>query len=93
MEVNRILDKFESRNNKLYKDIDYIYLGSLEPAHREAVLARRDQERHHQEMMEAQARHHQRVEEEQRKIRKSQEELLQIERTRENRYLENSRKW
>lgn len=74
----------------IYKEIDTLYLATLDPAHREAVLMRRDQERHHREMMNAQQEHNQAMVEEQRKILQTQEEILQIEREREERYRRNS---
>jgi hypothetical protein len=89
-------DKATAINVKYIKDlpvlwnkIDDLYLASLEPTHREAVLMRRDQERHHQEKMRAQIQHQQIVEQEQRRTRKAQEEILQIERDREERYWKN----
>lgn len=83
----------------LWNKIDDLYLASLDPSHRETILMRRDQERHHQEAMRAQMQyqetmraqiqHQQAVEEEQRKTRQVQEKLLQIEREREERYWRN----
>lgn len=91
-----ISDKFSSINiryanlfNRIYQDIDSLYLGSLDPAHREVILMRRDQERQHQEAMRAnaqQAEIQQQLAEEQRRARIAQEELLQIEKERERRY-------
>src|SRR5665648_46543 len=73
----------------LWNKIDNLYLASLEPTHREAVLMRRDQERQHQEKIQVEMQHQRVVEEEQRKTRKTQEEILQIEREREKRYWKN----
>lgn len=73
----------------LWNKIDNLYLASLEPAHREAVLMRRDQERQHKEKMQVEIQHQRVVEEEQRRTRKAQEEILQIEREREKRYWKN----
>ncbi len=91
-----VIDKFRSINgqyvhifNVIYKDIDNLYLNSLEPAHREMVLMRRDQERQHQEAMRAnerQAEMQRKIAEEQQQLRIQQEELLKIEKEREQRY-------
>lgn len=76
-----------------YTEIDDLYLASLDPAHREVILMRRDQERQHEEAMrlqkkalKSQERHQQAVEEEQRRARQAQERLLAIEEDRERRY-------
>lgn len=76
----------------LYNKVDDLYLASLEPAHRETVLMRRDQERQHQEGMRVEderLRSQKRMEEEQRKTRKASEQVLQIEQDREERYWKN----
>lgn len=64
--VFSINDKYEKIANQIYNEIDICYLDSLEPAHREIVLMRRDQERQHQEQMRLQHEHHMRMEAEQR---------------------------
>ncbi|MFG6374187.1 MAG: hypothetical protein K1W04_08675 [Oscillospiraceae bacterium] len=90
---NRINGAHDTLMAALYTEIDSLYLASLDPAHREVILMRRDQERQHQEAMQMQKKalqaekEHQRVvEEEQRRTRAAQEELLAIERERERRY-------
>lgn len=88
-EANRIVTKYERTAYSAYDETDRIYLNSLEPLHREAVLARRDQERQHQELMSAQLQHQKIVENEQRQIREAQQELLRIEKEREERYRRN----
>lgn len=91
-----ISDKFSSINiryanlfNRIYQDIDNLYLSSLDPAHREVVLMRRDQERQHQEAMRAnaqQAEIQRQLAEEQRRTSNKVERLVQIEEDRERRY-------
>lgn len=81
--ANAFNTKYMNDLRALCEKIDTLYLNSLEPTLRETILMRRDQERHHRELMESQY-HHQRVMEEgQRRIQEAQEELLQIERERE----------
>lgn len=80
-----IIRKYENDAQMFYNRIDNIYLSSLEPAYRETILMRRDQERHHQEMLREQREHNRRLEEDQRRTRMAQEELLRIEREREER--------
>lgn len=46
--------RYQKIAGDIYNKLDDIYLNSLEPAHREVVLMRRDQERQHQELMQAQ---------------------------------------
>ncbi len=84
-----ITDEYRKVARRLYNEIDNLYLSSLEPAHREAVLMRRDQERHHQEMLREQRQHQERLEAEQREMRMAQQKLLEIEEERERRYKEN----
>lgn len=89
LKARQIDAKYEKSVNLLRNKIDNLYLNSLEPAHREMVLMRRDQERQHQELIhiEQQKLNSQRAaEEEQRRLRQTQEELLRIERDREERY-------
>ena len=91
-ESRQITARYEREVNSLQSKIDNLYLDSLEPAHREVVLMRRDQERQHQERMliERERLNSQKaMEEEQRRSRQAQEGLLQIEREREERYQKN----
>ena len=67
------------------KSIDQLYLGTLDPAHREVVLMRRDQERHHKEMLKQQERHNAAMLREQERTRDAQEEILRIEQERQER--------
>lgn len=67
------------------ENIDQLYLGSLDPAHREVVLMRRDQERHHKEMLKQQKQHNEAMLREQERTRNAQEELLRIEQERQDR--------
>lgn len=83
--VNTINARYENSFKKLYEQADNLYLNSLEPALREVVLMRRDQEKQHRELMEAQYRHHMAMEERQRMLQQTQDELLQIEKEREER--------
>ncbi len=96
---NRINGAHNKAMNTLYTEIDNLYLASLDPAYREVILMRRDQERQHREAMQlqketmrlqkeamqTQKKHQQAVEEEQRRTRQAQEELLAIEKERERR--------
>lgn len=81
---------FEDKAGTCYRAIDNIYLNSLDPAHREMVLMRREQEEHNRRM-EAVAAEQGRKEnerlEETRKMRIAQEKLLEIEKERERRRL------
>lgn len=91
-ESKQITARYEREVNSLQSKIDNLYLDTLEPAHREVVLMRRDQERQHQERMliERERLNSQKaMEEEQRRSRQAQEGLLQIEREREERYQKN----
>jgi len=86
---NSINNAFENTARKYYQSIDDIYLNSLEPAYREMVLMRREQQEH-QRRLEQIAEEQRRLEAENlaenRRIRNTQEELLGIEREREKRY-------
>ncbi len=82
-----------NENQTIYTKIDDIYLSSLDAAHREMVLMRRDQERQHQEALQAQLEHNRVIEQEQRLARAAQEQsaratqkLLDIEEERERRW-------
>lgn len=91
-ESKQITARYEREVNSLQSKIDNLYLDSLEPAHKEMILMRRDQERQHQERMniERERLNSQReMEEEQRRSRQAQEKLLQIEQEREERYKKN----
>ncbi len=88
-QINNINGIYYNALNGIYNNIDSLYLNSLEPALRETVLMRRDQERQHKErlkMMQTQIENQQRIEQEQKLARERQEELLEIERERERRY-------
>lgn len=83
---------YTSQDIEIYTKIDNIYLNSLDPAHREVVMMRRDQERQHRERLAQQEAHNLRMEEEQRRARAAQEEtaastkrLLDIEEEKERR--------
>lgn len=81
-----------SKVDQIYNQIDDLYLASLEPAHREMVLMRRDQERQHQELIrlqKEQQKMQKKILDEQSKSRIAQEGLLDIEREREERYWKN----
>lgn len=79
---------FDYKTRTCYLAIDDIYLNSLEPSHREIVLMRREQNEHNHKL-EKIAEERRRLEEknleENKKIRNAQEQLLEIERERENR--------
>ena len=85
IESEIISRKYETDAQIYYKQIDDIYLSSLEPMQRYNILSNRDQERRHQEMLREQREHNRRLEEEQRRTRLAQEEILRIEREREER--------
>lgn len=72
-----------------YDRIDNLYLLSLDPAHREMVFFRREQEAHNQKMLSLEKARQQTENErlrEQQRAREATEELLAIERERERRY-------
>lgn len=88
--VKALSDPYLARNSDLYNQVDDIYLRSLDPTHRETVMMRRDQERHHQETLQAQKEHNARLAEDQRRALEAQQEtarttqrLLDIEEKRE----------
>lgn len=90
--ANNAANVYGNTNELLYTSIDDLYLSSLDPAHREVVLMRRDQERQHQETLQAQREHQAIIESEQRRTREAMEEsasatrrLLDIEEERERR--------
>lgn len=85
-----INSSFDYKVRTCYLAIDDIYLDSLDAAHRELVLMRREQNEHNQKlerMAEEQHRAEKANLEENRRIRQVQERLLAIEEERENRRL------
>ena len=89
-QLNQINENHQYDLVAIYNEIDILYLDSLEPAHREAVLARRDRQRQHEEEMEQRERHHREEMEqrehqhkeivnEQRQTRQAAEEMLRAE--------------
>ena len=93
----RFRDKADEINERYISNIvfyrnkvDTLYLDSLDPILKETILMRRDKERHHRDLINAQLKHQRLMEEEQRKIRQNQEELLKIEREKEERRKRNS---
>lgn len=95
--VRNINGNYSSKIKAIDNKVDRLYLASLEPAHREMVLMRRDQERQHQKLIKSQQKYQQNMQkkqnaynraslEEQEKIRRTQERLLDIEERREDRY-------
>lgn len=83
--ANEINEKYMSDVVFYRNKVDMLYLESLDPILKETILMRRDQERQHRDLLNAQLEHQRLMKEEQRKIRENQEELLQIEREREER--------
>lgn len=81
--------EYKNKMRRYHNKIDDLYLMSLEPSHREIVLMRREQEQQHRERMRLQEVHNREVLEEQKRARQAQEELLEIEKAREERY----KKW
>lgn len=51
IKAQSIDNKYRRKANQLYDKVDNLYLASLDPAHREVVLMRRDQARQHEELM------------------------------------------
>lgn len=87
-----IANTCSNTNKTLYAKVDSLYLSSLDPAHREIVLMRRDQERQHREALQVQREHNKAIEREQHLRRMAEEEnakatkeLLDIEKERERR--------
>lgn len=92
---NDILQKIDAINNDFLRivnsmtaDVDAMYLASLDPAHREMVLMRREQAEHNREMkhleIQRQRTENERLDEA-RRARQAQERLLAIEEERERR--------
>lgn len=84
------IDKiFIQKSRAYYQEIDNLYLQSLDPAHREMVLMRREQAEHMRQQAELE-RERVRVEnarlQEAEKTRRAQERILAIEEERERRY-------
>ncbi len=74
--------EFSDISMKCYQEIDNIYLNSLDSAHREMVIMRREQEIHNKKMEQIEVNQLEEV----RTSRRVQELLLQIEQEREERY-------
>lgn len=95
-EGEELASKYRAIARKLYVRIDDIYLNSLEPAHREMVMMRRDQERQHQERMELQRAHQRKMEAEQkayqRRLENEQRMRLDEQKKHEKRLVKEQRK-
>ncbi len=86
---NPINSAFNNTARECYQEIDAIYLNSLEPAHREVVLMRREQNEHHrrvEKIAEEQRRLEAKNLEINKEIQNTQQRLLDIELEREDRY-------
>ena len=90
--ITPIAAAYENTNEIIYTKIEDVYLASLDDAHREIVLMRRDQERQHQEALQLQKEHQAAMESAQRSAAIAQQQsaeavnrLLQIEEERERR--------
>lgn len=91
-EIAQTATAYENTNEIIYTKIDDVYLASLDDAHREIVLMRRDQERQHQEALQLQKEHQAAMESAQRSAAAAQQRsaadinrLLRIEEERERR--------
>lgn len=87
-ENKKIFDKHESTIHRLRKKADDLYLASLDPTHREIVLLRRDQAARNQRevaLLKENLRLQEDIKNSQDETKTSINELLQIERDRENR--------
>lgn len=86
--LNTLGNNFAKISINYYEKIDNLYLCSLDPAQRELLLLHRQQEKHNQDMLRLE-KERQKAEkehfEEQRRTRAATEELLAIEREREDR--------
>ena len=74
---------FDKLNRQLYQKVDNLYLASLEPTHREAILMRRSTESYQAEMLKSQKQLEKSSKhsvEEQKRIRIAEEEMLEYER-------------
>lgn len=90
--VYGVESQYFSEIDMLVNKADDLYLNSLDPAHREAILMRREQKEFQEKMITLQrkkynqeAEHQRKIEASQRKLLETQEELLRIEREREER--------
>lgn len=87
---------FEERARTYYKQIDNLYLQSLDPTQRELILLRREQEAHNKKMLQME-QERKNIEQqhlwEQQRARQATEELLVIEKERERRRKERERGW
>lgn len=87
--INPLNADFAYKASRYYEEMDNLYLASLEPAHREVVIMRREQAEHNERMRQYE-KDRQKIEserlEEVKKTRKAQEKLLEIEEERERRY-------
>lgn len=86
--INDLGNSFSRTSMDYYKAIDNLYLLSLDPAHRELVILRRQQEEHNQNMLRFEKQRLQAEKErlnEQRRAREATERLLSIEQEREKR--------
>ncbi|MEC4175054.1 hypothetical protein VIN30_01135 [Adlercreutzia sp. R7] len=85
-EVMRLTGLYDHQNSVYYREIDNLYLGTLDPVQREIVMMRRDQQRQHDQLMmeqqinaQRQREHEARVEREQAEIKRDQRRLLELE--------------
>jgi hypothetical protein len=88
-EINKRNHSFEETSKYYYNRIDNLYLSALDPAMREVILLRREQEAHQEEMKRIAIMQLEEAE----RGRRAQEEQLKIEQERERRYQESIRKW
>lgn len=87
--IDTVSYDFVGKVNSCYKEIDNLYLRSLDPSHREMVLMRREQAEHNrkqEELEEERIRLENARLNEAERTRKAQEKLLKIEEEREKRY-------
>lgn len=94
--ANEIEEKTGNKTTLFLKSVknyhitaDNMYLGSLDPAHREMVLMHREQTAHNKKMLRLENERNKKTKQmldEQRRTRRAQEELLDIEKERERRY-------
>ena len=91
-ELNEANANMQLVDDTTYKNLDTLYLASLDPMQREMVMMRRDQQRQHEEMVQLQERatreqreDQARLQKQQEDIRRTQQHLLDIELERERR--------
>lgn len=87
--INIVNEKFEKVSGDYYKQTDNLYLSSLDPAHREMVYMRREQQKHNDEMLRIENEKRQQEMEQLREMKKTryaQERILEIEEERVRRY-------